>query len=224
MIETGFLMAHPSIKGVAETSNGRRTQAERTEETRGKLLAASVEVLAKRGYVGFRTMDVADAAQVSRGALTHHFPSKDDLIIATLEYAFAGSAERGEVRAHRTQTVDAAIAALIKDSQDFFFSDLFLIALEFASLNRRDPESPIPISTISRAARLPVETAWIESLVASGVPQAIAEDVLWLTNSIIRGLAVRRLWQNDRARFNRTLLRWRKMVKVYIDNFSADQD
>jgi len=186
------------------------------------LLEASVQVLAKKGYVGFRTIDVAERAQVSRGALTHHFPSKDELIIATLEYAFTGSAERGAVRAHRPQSIDATIAALIKDSQEFFFSDLFLIGLEFAALNLRDPDGPIQIHAISRSGRLPVETAWLEALIESGVPKAIAEDVLWLTNSIIRGLAVRRLWLDDRPRFNRTLRMWQSIIKAYIEQYNAD--
>src|SRR5260370_3160536 len=203
--------------GLTGAGKSRRPQAERTEETRGKILAAAVQVLSKKGYVGFRTPDVADAAQVSRGALTHHFPSKDELIAATLEYAFGGATQRGAFRAHRPGSVDATLAALIKDSQDFFFSDLFLIALQFSALSRRDPDNGIPIDAISRSSRLPLEAAWVEALIASGVPEAIAEDVLWLTNSIVRGLAVRRLWQDDRPRFNRTLRMWRSVVKVYIE-------
>ena len=46
----------------------RRTQAERTEETRTRVLDAAVEVLRKKGYAHFRTADVAKAAGVSRGA------------------------------------------------------------------------------------------------------------------------------------------------------------
>jgi AcrR family transcriptional regulator len=210
-------MAGIHAKPTTYARRDRRTQAERTEETRRKILDAAVHVLATKGYVGFRTLDVADVAEVSRGALTHHFPSKDELVVATLEYAFGGATERGSVRAHRLDSMDATIEALIKDSQDFFFSDLFLIGLEFAVLNRRDPESAVPIDTISRSSRLPLEAAWVEALIASGVPESIAEDVLWLTNSIIRGLAVRRLWQDDRPRFNRTLGMWRSMVKVYIE-------
>jgi AcrR family transcriptional regulator len=209
-------MAQSRATEPLQTSKNRRTQAERTEETRGKILDAAVLVLSRKGYIGFRTPEVAEVAEVSRGALTHHFPSKDELIVATLQHAFKGVAERGSERAHRSTTVDATIAALIKDSQDFFFSDLFLMGLEFSALSRRDPDNAIPITTISRVSRLPLEAAWVEALIASGVPESIAEDILWLTNSIVRGLAVRRLWQDDRPRFNRTLRMWRSMVKVYI--------
>lgn len=194
----------------------RRTQAERTEETRGKLLDAAVLLLSKKGYVGFRTQDVAEVAQVSRGALTHHFSSKEELIVATLQHAFKEASERGSKRAQRFSSIDATIAALIKDSQDFFFSDLFLIGLEFSALNRRDPNYGIPVTALTRASRLPVEAAWINALIASGVSPSLADDLLWLTNSIVRGLAVRRLWQDDRARFNQVLRMWRSMVSVYV--------
>lgn len=216
-------MAHVRTAQLGGTVKGRRTQAERTEETRGKLLDAAVQVLSKKGYVGFRTQDVAEVAQVSRGALTHHFPSKEELIVATLQHAFKEVAERGSERAHRSSSIDATIAALIKDSQDFFFSDLFLMGLEFSALNRRDPDNGIPITAISRVSRLPLEAAWIDALVASGVSPSLADDLLWLTNSIVRGLAVRRLWQDDRARFNRTLRMWRSMVSVYVAQVTADE-
>ncbi|WP_213769161.1 TetR/AcrR family transcriptional regulator [Caballeronia sp. dw_19] len=194
----------------------RRTQAERTEETRGKILDAAVQVLSRKGYAGFRTQDVAELAEVSRGALTHHFASKEELLVETLQHAFEGIAQRGAARAHPHASIDATIAALIRDSQDFFFSDLFLMGLEFSALSRRDPDNAIPVPAISRVSRLPVEAAWVEALIASGVPASMAEDLLWLTNSIVRGLAVRRLWQDDRSRFNRTLRVWRSMVKVYV--------
>jgi hypothetical protein len=97
------------------------------------------------------------------------------------------------------------------------------MGLEFSALNRRDPDNGIPITAISRVSRLPLEAAWINALVASGASPSLAEDLLWLTNSIVRGLAVRRLWQDDRARFNRTLRMWRSMVSVYVAQATADE-
>jgi AcrR family transcriptional regulator len=216
-------MVHVRTAQPGGTVKGRRTQAERTEKTRGKLLDAAVHVLSKKGYVGFRTQDVAEVAQVSRGALTHHFRSKEELIVATLQHAFEKVAERGSERAHQSRSTDATIAALIKDGQDFFFSDFFLMGLEFGALNRRDPDNGIPITAIARVSRLPLEAAWIKALIASGVSPSLAEDLLWLTNSIVRGLALRHLLQDDRARFNRTLRMWRSMVSVYVAHATADE-
>lgn len=205
------------VKAPARAVKARRTQAERTEETRGRILDAAVDVLATKGYAGFRTADVAEVAGVSRGAQTHHFPSKDELIVAVVEHVFKRAAELGRQRARRVSSVDEAIKTLLSDSQDFFFSELFLIAMDLAIQGRMATGEGNPVGDISAAARLPVEASWLEALIEAGVPEAVAEDLLWLTISIVRGLAVRRLWQNDTRRFNRLFRLWRQMVACYLE-------
>src|ERR1700745_269095 len=64
----------------------RRTQAERSETTRKQLMDAAVKLIRKNGFGGLRTIEVADLAGVSRGALMHHFPSKHELVVAVLAY------------------------------------------------------------------------------------------------------------------------------------------
>ncbi len=45
------------------------------------------------GYGGVTNIKVADAAGVSRGAMMHHFPTRQALIVATVEYAYKKLAE-----------------------------------------------------------------------------------------------------------------------------------
>ena len=194
----------------------RRTQAERTEETRRKILDAAVGLLGERGYAGLRTAEVAAAAGVSKGAQTHHFPSKDALVVAVVEHVFRRAGELARTRAHRATSVDAAIKALMADAQEFFFSELFLIALDLAIQGRLQDTPDEAVAQLSAATRLPVEAHWREALVQSGVPERVADDLLWLTLSIVRGLAIRRLWQHDPPRFNRLFRLWREMVAAYL--------
>jgi AcrR family transcriptional regulator len=63
-----------------------KLQDERREETRRRLLDATVACLFERGYAGTTTAEVAQRAGVSKGAQLYHFPKKDDLVIAALEY------------------------------------------------------------------------------------------------------------------------------------------
>jgi len=200
----------------------RRTQAERTGQTRRKILDAAVRLLGERGYAGLRTTDVAEAAGVSKGALTHHFPSKDALVQAVIEHVFECAAEQARRRAHRPMSVDQAIRALIADGQEFFFSELFLIALDLAIQGRTQASVENAFTKISAAARLPVEAHWREALVASGVPAALADDLLWLTLSIVRGVAIRRLWQQDAPRFRRLFNLWREMVLGHLERLAVD--
>lgn len=66
----------------------RRTQAERTAETRAKLIDATVECLIDEGYVGTTTLAVCQRAGVSHGSLLHHFGKREVLLGAALESVY----------------------------------------------------------------------------------------------------------------------------------------
>ncbi len=59
------------------------TQAERTEATRGRLIATARRLFADKGFAATSTEEILGEAGVSRGALYHHFPSKTDLFRAS---------------------------------------------------------------------------------------------------------------------------------------------
>ncbi|MBF6245782.1 TetR/AcrR family transcriptional regulator [Nocardia elegans] len=63
----------------------RRTQAQRTEETRQRLISATIRAIRDDGYRATTTRRVADYAGVSLGAVAHHFPNRAALISAALD-------------------------------------------------------------------------------------------------------------------------------------------
>lgn len=67
----------------------RRTQAERSASTRAKLIDAAIACLHRHGYSATTTILVAGQAQVSRGAMLHHFRTRVDLMLALVEHVFA---------------------------------------------------------------------------------------------------------------------------------------
>lgn len=75
---------------------GRRTQQQRREATRTRLLDATVESLIECGYYGATTLEIERRAGVSRGARIHHFPTKASLLAAVVDHLYdqvAGSYE-----------------------------------------------------------------------------------------------------------------------------------
>jgi len=200
----------------------RRTQEERTEETRTRLLEAALKVMQRRGYSGFRTAEVAAVAGVSRGAQLYHFPTKDDLVVATIEYAFSLAAAEGQRRAKRASSEIAnPLDAIIEDSQAFFFGDYFFVALDVVMAAAKNKKVREKVFAISQASRVPVEQVWLEVLLKLGLPEDKAEDLLWVTVSIVRGLAIRSLWQNDRKRFDRVLDFWRDIFWDYVKQHAS---
>ena len=89
------------------------------------------------------------------------------------------------------------IAGLIAAVQAHFPEPDLLASAE------RDPELRDGVRTAAKRTRFLVEDMWIGLLLSRGLPRDDAEDVLWLTFSAIRGLAVRMLWQFDQDRFDR---------------------
>jgi AcrR family transcriptional regulator len=54
----------------------------RTATSRARILDAAVACLVESGYSGATTLQIQARAGVSRGRLLHHFPSRDELLVA----------------------------------------------------------------------------------------------------------------------------------------------
>src|ERR1700749_2608136 len=135
----------------------RRTQAERSLETQTRILKAAANLIRKRGYARFRTMDVAAEAGLSRGAQLHHFPTKDSLVVATLEYVFEQAQIVSRRRAAAVNRPRDLIEAVIDDAREFFFSQNFIVAIDILLSTSTDQAVRKKILDISRKARRPVE-------------------------------------------------------------------
>jgi AcrR family transcriptional regulator len=83
-LHTGGMPPHtaaPSERATT-TREEKRTQAERSGATTEQLVAAARELFAKKGFAGTSIEDIVRAAGVTRGALYHHFQSKEELFDA----------------------------------------------------------------------------------------------------------------------------------------------
>lgn len=65
-----------------KSAKARRTNAERTADTRARLMAAMRKLVTARGFAGTSTEDILSEAHVTRGALYHHFEDKAQLFEA----------------------------------------------------------------------------------------------------------------------------------------------
>lgn len=66
----------------------RRTQAERSSETQGRLIDATIGCLIERGYSGTTTTAVCERAGVSHGSLLHHYGTRERLLGAALDAVY----------------------------------------------------------------------------------------------------------------------------------------
>ncbi|HXZ63828.1 MAG TPA: TetR family transcriptional regulator [Streptosporangiaceae bacterium] len=65
----------------------RVTRAESKERTRLRLLAEAQRLFRERGYAATSLEQIAEAAEVTKGAIYGHFASKEDLMLSAIEAA-----------------------------------------------------------------------------------------------------------------------------------------
>lgn len=70
------------------------TQKQRSDETRLKLLSAFRKSFLERGYAATTVKHVLDQTGLSKGALYHHFTSKEEIIEALFEHESRTTIER----------------------------------------------------------------------------------------------------------------------------------
>ena len=72
----------------------RRTHAERTAETRERIMSAVVASVSEGGFHRTTASEIARRAGVTWGAVQHHFGGKEGILAAVLEDSFARFAQR----------------------------------------------------------------------------------------------------------------------------------
>lgn len=194
----------------------RRTQVERREGTRSRILEAAVDELTNKGYAGFRVENVASTAKVSRGAQTHHFPTKESLVVASLEKLYQESTDASMKLIGSLKPGDDVLDALMRDSAKFYFGPNFIIAVSMLNLGN-EPELRQRVRAISRTNRLPIEKAWLDALVKWGLSEDPARAVLNITQSIYRGMVMRRFLRNDPEYVRFTIEQWSKIARTFLN-------
>ena len=94
-----------------------RSNLERTQATQAALLAAARALFVRKGYADTGTPEIVAAAQVTRGALYHHFADKAGLFLAVAQQAadeVATEIDRGSARAA------TPLQALIDGAEAYF--------------------------------------------------------------------------------------------------------
>lgn len=177
-----------------------------------RLLSAAKAVLRDKGYAAFRVADVCDIADVSKGALLHHFPTKDELIIGLVKDMYADIEPQPAVSGTESKKIADILDMLFQESMAFFFSETFAVSLNLTVGVAREQGLRETIFAIIGKFRRDKETLWVKRLTAAGIPRKKAADAIYIANTTIRGLAVRGVWDDNLKRMEEIQFKCKALI------------
>src|SRR6266852_4555032 len=155
--------------GIAPRTRVRSRQAERTEATRRKLLAAAERIFAKDGFGAARLEDIAAGAGYTRGAFYANFKSKEDIFFALFEEwareridSLTAALDRHDDPLDKLAALRKHYAEQAKDRR------LVLISLEFKLFALRHPEAHARLRNRHRRVRAAFGRLFSELMQALG--------------------------------------------------------
>ena len=194
----------------------RRTQDERTAETRARVLDAAIECLIDEGYPGTTTKRIAERTGVSRGAQQHHFPKRHDLVIQAVTHLANRRLAELRADAQRLANTEDRVERLLDLLQQSFSGPIFFASLELWVASRTDPALHEPLYEAERElgrtiGELTAEVAHI------AVNDQRFEDFVDLTIHMLRGMALQRIIREDDSKRRRHFELWKRIVLQTIE-------
>lgn len=174
----------------AATRKVRRPQEERSAETRQRLIAAAIEMIARVGYASATTSLIADRASVSRGAIQYHFASKADLTVAIMEAIGTELNFRFDVARLAEQPLEARLGAMIEHYWDVFRGPMFRAGLSIWIAIAGDTVLLSRVEACLRHLRQDVAALWQTLFSDARCSHEELASVLHIIMATMRGSAI----------------------------------
>lgn len=190
-------------------------QEERTRAMRARLLEATVECLVERGFTGTSTTLVSERAGVSRGAQLHHFPSKNDLVLAAVEHLTVVRGAELAAAAAALPTGPRRTRAVLEMLGDHFTSPVFFAALELWVAARTDPTLLAAVEPLEHRVGRDAHRLVVDALGADESRPGVRE-LVQATLDLVRGLGLATTLSDDARRRARILDQWALVLDTQL--------
>ena len=171
----------------------RPSKAERGAATRTRLLDATIDCLVELGWAGTSTTEVVRRAGVSRGAQVHHYPSKDDLVLAAIEHLLARRLEEYRVTFEALPPARRTPAEAFELLWSQCMGPSFEAWLELAVATRTSPALRERFIDVERRFSDATVDLFQTMFAEAAADREFATIAMRFTFSILDGLAIARL-------------------------------
>lgn len=192
----------------------RRTQEDRSSATQLLLRQAAISLLTEVGYERMTTAQISARAGVSKGALAHHFASKEDLLVAAFQHLLSQWEDRQERYANKLSDQASLEDILLNMWRMVFGRPDFLASLELMLAARHNPVLRQRLRDILKTWTIARDETF-RRLIPLDDPEELAV-FLQVNFCILRGLAVYEGLNDDKNLPQRVLTLWGEMARAFM--------
>lgn len=194
------------------SATARVPQEERTRAMRQRLMEATVDLLVEKGFSGTTTTLVSERAGVSRGAQLHHFPTKNDLVVAAVAHLTEIRGSDLEAAVAGLPEGRGRIEAVVQMLGDHFASPVFTAALELWVAARTDATLHEAVAPLEQRVGRETHRLTVELLGADEAKPGVRE-LVQATLDLVRGLGLANTLGDDARRRRKILKEWSRSLE-----------
>ncbi|WP_207837428.1 TetR/AcrR family transcriptional regulator [Williamsia soli] len=188
----------------------------KSTKSRNQILDAAIDVLVSKGYAQASTLAIQEAAGVSRGRLLHHFPSRDDLLMAAVHHLARVRIEELPQRVEWPDDPIERISVGIDTGWSTFHQPYFVASIELWTAARTNERLRSALLPAERELGPTVRTA-VDSFLGPVLTAAPRTDELYpILLSSMRGAAMTYLLDRRDPRDDPHLPLWKALTAEYL--------
>ena len=195
---------------------------DRSRATRRRLLETTIRCLARHGWEASTVGFIAAEAGISRGAIQHHFRTREDLILAALESMFEERAALLDALPEPDGTGPDRVHAVVTGLVETIGGELFRAALQVWTAAAADPALRLAVVPLERHFARGVHRRAVRLLGADDADPEV-RALIQATLDMARGLALADVLTDDSRRRERVVRAWssRLAAALRIDGIDA---
>lgn len=194
----------------------------RSARMRDKILLATLDCIHEIGFKNTSTPVVCRKAGVSRGALLHHFPTKEVLIAKAVEKLLKEEIQDlhriADAYSHHELTIDDFVDNL----WERFSGRLFMITIDFLSSARTDKKLREAIVPVSLDFHASLNELWSRFFKHPNISPDQVQVLLNTTLCLMRGMGVQTIVRNDPEYYDSMRNYWKFFLHAQLDQGTND--
>ena len=189
----------------------------RSEIMRARLLDATLDVIRREGWARASTPKICEQAGVSRGAQTHHYPTKTALLMAAIDKVSREYEAEIQRRMAELDPDQRTLRAVLEVVWESCLDDRFMqSSIEAMVAGRTDPELRGPISALDNEAITSLRSL-VDQIEVPAAPAELLQDTIELSLYLFRGIVVQRGMHDDEKYQRRLFDVWCGLVESALE-------